>query len=74
MLANIGVFHSGLMNDAYEAVTGLLVNTKRGGIGFRIHTAPPVTLFGNTRSEDFFFIESEKECVDLNIPMDFSIL
>jgi hypothetical protein len=62
-----------VLNDAWEAVTGLLVDTKKGGIGFRNHTAPPVTPFGSTWSEDLLFIEPETECVDLNITMDFSI-
>lgn len=62
-----------VLNDAWEAVTGLLVNTKTGGIGFRNHTAPPPLPYGSAWSEDLLFIEPETKCVDLNITMDFNI-
>jgi hypothetical protein len=34
LLATIGIFSQHVLNDAWEAVTGLLVNTKTGGIRF----------------------------------------
>jgi len=62
-----------VLNDAYEPVEGLIVNTKTGGIGFRNHTTPPPFPFGSSWSEDILFIEPETECVDLNITLDFNI-
>ncbi|KAF2271016.1 hypothetical protein CC78DRAFT_563594 [Lojkania enalia] len=62
-----------VLNDAWEAVAGLIVNTKTCGIGFRNHTTPPPLPFGSTWTEDILFIEPETECVDLNITLDFSI-
>jgi len=62
-----------VLNNAWEAVTGLLVDTKSGGIGFRNHTTPPALPFGSTWSEDLLFIEPDTECVDMNITMDFNI-
>ncbi|KAF2007189.1 hypothetical protein P154DRAFT_569080 [Amniculicola lignicola CBS 123094] len=63
-----------VLNHAWEAITGLIVNTKTGGVGFRNHTTPPVLPYGSTWSEDVLFIEPETECVDLNITLDFNIL
>jgi hypothetical protein len=62
-----------VLNDAWEAVAGLIVNTKTGGIGFRNHTTPPPLPYGSTWSEDLLFIEPETECVDMNITLDFNI-
>jgi hypothetical protein len=62
-----------VLNDAWEAVTGLVVNTKTGGIGFRNHTTPPPLPYGSTWSEDLLFVEPDTECVDMNITMDFNI-
>lgn len=62
-----------VLNNAWEAIAGLVVNTKTGGIGFRNHTTPPVLPFGGIWSEDLLFIEPETECVDLNITLDFKI-
>lgn len=62
-----------IMNDAWEAIAGLVVNTKTGGIGFRNHTTPPPLPFGSTWSEELLFIEPETECVDMNITLDFNI-
>lgn len=62
-----------VLNDAWEAIEGLIVNTKTGGIGFRNHTTPPHLPFGSSWSEDLLFIEPETECVDLNLTLDFNI-
>ncbi|KAF2741897.1 hypothetical protein M011DRAFT_522494 [Sporormia fimetaria CBS 119925] len=60
-------------NDAWEAITGLVVNTKTGGVGFRNHTAPPPLPYGGVWEEDLLFIEPETQCVDMNITLDFRI-
>lgn len=62
-----------VLNNAWEAIAGLVVDTKTGGIGFRNHTTPPVLPFGGIWSEDLLFIEPQTECVDLNITLDFKI-
>ncbi|KAF2192809.1 hypothetical protein K469DRAFT_746140 [Zopfia rhizophila CBS 207.26] len=61
------------LNNAQEAIEGLIVDTKTGGIGFRNHTVPPPLPWGSTWSEDLLFIEPETECVDMNITLDFKI-
>ncbi|EFE35047.1 uncharacterized protein ARB_06003 [Trichophyton benhamiae CBS 112371] len=62
-----------VLNNRIEAVEGLVVDTKNGGIGFRNHTAPPVEPFGSSWSEDLLFIVPETQCVDTNLTLDFSI-
>ncbi|EFR05476.1 hypothetical protein MGYG_08489 [Nannizzia gypsea CBS 118893] len=62
-----------VLNDRIEAVEGLVVDTKDGGIGFRNHTAPPVEPFGSSWSEDILFIVPETQCVDTNLTLDFSV-
>ncbi|KAG8211256.1 hypothetical protein GTR04_1404 [Trichophyton interdigitale] len=62
-----------VLNDRIEAVEGLVVDTKNGGIGFRNHTAPPVEPFGSSWSEDLLFIVPETQCVNTNLTLDFSI-
>jgi hypothetical protein len=47
------------------------VNTQTGGIGFRNHTTPSSSSYGNTWSEDLLFIEPQTSCVDMNITLDF---
>jgi hypothetical protein len=52
-----------ILNDAWEAFEGLIVDTITGGIGFRNHTIPvSPLLYGATWSEDLLFIEPETEC------------
>jgi hypothetical protein len=69
-----------LLNDAQEAIEGLIVDTVSnktnstiGGIGFRNHTLPPSLPFGSSWSEDLLFVEPVTECVDTNLTLDFSI-
>lgn len=59
--------------NKFLAIEGLIVDMVNGGIGFRNHSAPPVTPFGSTWSEDLLFIEPESVCVDLNITIDFML-
>ncbi|KAH8707143.1 hypothetical protein GQ44DRAFT_763740 [Phaeosphaeriaceae sp. PMI808] len=62
-----------VLNNAWEAIAGLIVNMKTGGIGFRNHTTPVPLPYGGIWSEDLLFIEPETKCVDLNITLDFKI-
>lgn len=63
-----------LLNDALEPVEGLIVDTKRGGIGFRNHTIPRGLTFGGDWTEDILFLEPETACVDINLTLEFMIL
>jgi hypothetical protein len=62
-----------ILNNNTEPVEGLIVDTIRGGIGFRNHTVPPGFQYGVTWQEDLLFIEPESVCVDTNLTIDFSI-
>ncbi|KAK6362488.1 hypothetical protein LTS17_012807 [Exophiala oligosperma] len=62
-----------VLEDGYLAIEGLVVDMKNGGIGFRNHSAPPVSPFGSAWSEDLLFVEPETVCVDTNLTLDFTI-
>jgi hypothetical protein len=63
-----------VMNNAMEAVEGLVVDNMKGGIGFRNHTVPPGFKYGVNWEEDLLFVEPETVCVDTNITMDFTVV
>jgi hypothetical protein len=63
-----------LLNNAYEPVEGLVVDTVKGSIGFRNHTFPPGFQNGVTWAEDLLFIEPETVCIDTNLTLDFEIV
>lgn len=63
-----------ILGERIVAVEGLIVDTEKGGIGFRNHTAPlPSLQYGSSWAEDILFIEPETQCVDLNITLDFTL-
>jgi hypothetical protein len=62
-----------VLEDDYVLVEGLIVDMTSGAIGFRNHSAPPVTPFGSVWSEDILFIEPESACVDTNLTVDFML-
>ncbi|KAK6515973.1 hypothetical protein TWF281_004563 [Arthrobotrys megalospora] len=62
-----------IQNGKYEAIEGLVVDTINGGIGFRNHTAPPLTPYGARWSEDLLFLEPVTQCVDTNLSVQFDI-
>jgi hypothetical protein len=69
----IGYFRymeSVLLNNAYEPVEGLVVDTVKGSIGFRNHTFPHGFQNGVTWEEDLLFIEPETVCIDTNLTLD----
>lgn len=63
-----------VMNNALEAYEGLVVDTMKGGVGFRNHTVPPGFKHGVTWTEDLLFVEPETICVDTNLTLDFTIM
>lgn len=60
-----------LLRNATEAVEGLVVDTRIGGIGFRNHTLPAGLALGGTWSEDLTWVEPVTECVDTNLTIQF---
>ncbi|KAL2839511.1 hypothetical protein BJY01DRAFT_250465 [Aspergillus pseudoustus] len=47
---------------------------KNGGVGFRNHSAPRLTNYGSTWSEDLLFIQPVSTCVDTNLSLDYALL
>jgi hypothetical protein len=61
-----------LLNQAWDAIEGLIVDSKSGGVGFRNHTIPTPNLpYGAQWSEDILFVEPVTECVNLNLSIDY---
>jgi hypothetical protein len=63
-----------LLENTYRAIEGLIVDTMKGGIGFRSHTIPVGFPNGVSWQEDILFIGPETVCVDSNLTLDFSII
>jgi hypothetical protein len=61
------------LDDSYEAVEGLIIDSKNGAIGFRNHTVPDAAGLGAEWSEDILFIEPVTECVPLNVSLEFRV-
>ncbi|KAE9366335.1 hypothetical protein N431DRAFT_386647 [Stipitochalara longipes BDJ] len=75
-LYTVGTFRnmdSVLLDNKYEPIEGLIVDTVKGSIGFRSHTIPDGFPNGVTWQEDILFIGPETVCVDTNLTLDFSI-
>src|SRR3954451_7751176 len=62
-----------ILNDATEPIEGLIVDTKKGGIGFRNHTVPQKLKHGATWTEDLLYVEAETSCVNTNLTLDFEV-
>lgn len=66
-------FQSFIQDDRYEAVEGLILDTKAGGIGFRNHSMPPSSDTGYEWTEDILWIEPDTVCVNTNLTLDFTM-
>lgn len=62
-----------ILHDEIEALEGLIVDMRSGGIGFRNHTAPVHVENGAEWSEDLLFVNPETACVDTNLTLDYQI-
>jgi hypothetical protein len=61
-----------VLNNATEAIEGLVVDTVQGQVGFRNHSATLQFEHGATWSEDILFIQPQSVCVDTNLTLDFT--
>lgn len=73
LIQEFRLMQSMALNNATEAVEGLIVDTIKGSIGFRNHTVPPGYQYGAAWEEDILFIEPETVCVNTNITLDYRI-
>lgn len=66
-------FESLVLNNRYDVVEGLVVDTKKGGVGFRNHTIPANIRFGASWEETLLWVEPLTACVNNNLTVDFTI-
>ena len=62
-----------VLDDVVEAKQGLIVDTQRGRIAFRHHTAPKGINLAAEWREDSLFMEPVTECVDTNLTLEFRV-
>ncbi|KAL4769223.1 hypothetical protein BDW60DRAFT_210308 [Aspergillus nidulans var. acristatus] len=62
-----------ILENSYQVIEGLIVDTKNGGVGFRNHSAPSLTTYGSTWTEDLLFIRPVSACIDTNLTLDYGI-
>lgn len=60
-------------DEDYVLVDGLVVDIKRGKIGFRNHTIPAPSDYGLTWTERLLFVEPRTECVNTNLSIEYTI-
>jgi hypothetical protein len=66
-------FNTLFLDEGYQIVEGLIVDTRGGRIGFRNHTVPVASKFGATWTEDILFIEPQTECVNTNLTFEWTL-
>jgi hypothetical protein len=62
-----------LADDSIQAVDGLIVDTRDGGVALRNHTAPRSMEYGAEWDEELMYITPETACVDTNLTVEFQI-
>ena len=62
-----------ILDDDFEVVEGLIVDTKNGGIGFRNHTVPVGIQYGAEWKENLLFLEPETACINTNVTIEYMI-
>jgi hypothetical protein len=75
-LFNVGTYRQVsqlVLDDAIEAVEGLVVNTADKGVAFRNHTIPSGIPLGATWTEDLLVMEPVTQCVNTNLTIDFTM-
>jgi hypothetical protein len=64
-----------ILDNALEAVEGLIVDSKSGGIGFRNHSVPaPDLLNGAVWTEDLLFIEPVTKCSSMDLALEYTLV
>lgn len=62
-----------LLNDRYDVIEGLVVDSKTGGIGFRNHTMPADPALGAEWTEGLLWLQPETACVSANLSFDYRL-
>ncbi|KAK5087844.1 hypothetical protein LTR05_002059 [Lithohypha guttulata] len=56
-----------ILNNKYELLEGVILDTINGNIGFRNHSIPTNLFYGAEWEEDILFLEPEAACVNTNL-------
>ncbi|KAE8369803.1 hypothetical protein BDV27DRAFT_152685 [Aspergillus caelatus] len=62
-----------ILHDKIEAIEGLIVDSTRGGLGYRNHTVPANLPTGGRWAEDITWLEPLIECVNTNLSIRFTL-
>jgi hypothetical protein len=62
-----------ILHNKTETVEGVVVDTVRGGVGYRNHTVPTGLQYGGKWNEDLTWVEPVTSCVDTNLTFRFSL-
>lgn len=62
-----------ILHNKTEAVEGVVVDTVRGGVGYRNHSVPTGLQYGGKWNEDLTWVEPVTSCVDTNLTFRFSL-
>ncbi|KAB8248151.1 hypothetical protein BDV35DRAFT_403688 [Aspergillus flavus] len=67
------VMDSLILHDKIEAIEGLIVDSTRGGLGYRNHTVPANLPTGGRWTEDITWLQPLIECVNTNLSIRFTL-
>ncbi|KOC10785.1 hypothetical protein AFLA70_138g002521 [Aspergillus flavus AF70] len=67
------VMDSLILHDKVEAIEGLIVDSTRGGLGYRNHTVPANLSTGGRWTEDITWLQPLIECVNTNLSIRFTL-
>ncbi|KAE8371417.1 hypothetical protein BDV26DRAFT_276114 [Aspergillus bertholletiae] len=67
------VMDSLILHDKIEAIEGLIVDSNRGGVGYRNHTVPANLPTGGRWTEDITWLQPLIECVNTNLSIRFTL-
>ena len=62
-----------ILHDKIEAIEGLIVDSTRGGVGYRNHTVPVNLPTGGRWTEDITWLQPLIECVNTNLSIRFTL-
>ena len=71
--ATLKTYQSFILNDAFDIVEGMIVNSKTGGVGFRNHTVPADPGKGMEWTEGLLWIEPETACISTNLTIYYTL-
>ncbi|OCL00584.1 uncharacterized protein K441DRAFT_719672 [Cenococcum geophilum 1.58] len=66
-------YQSFILNDAFDIVEGMIVNSKTGGVGLRNHTVPMDPGKGMEWTEGLLWIEPETTCISANLTIHYTL-